>query len=136
MKKLVVNNELEVVDDILIVKVGSNTLISKEDVKRGEINQKSFDVIGDQLKRQRELGRKIIVVSSAAISAGMIETGTKIRPDKEIKENLPELQRLAASGWRTITNLWDDTLSPINTSNILFTRRELEFKKRERSFLM
>ncbi len=135
MKKLVVNNELEVVDDILIVKVGSNTLISKEDVKRGEINQKSFDVIGDQLKRQRELGRKIIVVSSAAISAGMIETGTKIRPDKEIKENLPELQRLAASGWRTITNLWDDTLSPINTSNILFTRRELEFKKERKKLL-
>ncbi len=127
--------KLEVIDDILLVKVGSSTLISNEDVERGEINHESFDIVGDQLIRQLEIGRKIIVFSSAAISAGMIETGTKNRPDKNIIENLPELQRLAASGWRTITNLWDDTLSPINTSNILVTRREFEIEKEKKNLL-
>jgi glutamate 5-kinase len=122
---------MEQIDNLLVVKVGTSTLISDEAIKYGEIDPKPFEIIGSEINKFHKHGKHIVLVTSGAITAGMIETNITKRPHK--KGKMPELQRLAAIGWRTILNSWSDALYPSTTSSMLLTRRELSEDKKEKN---
>lgn len=114
---------LEKLDDIIVVKVGTSTLTEKIDDKE-YLNLLTFREIGKQIIELADEGHHVVVVTSASITAGMIESNTKQRPDPE--SEIPESQRLSAIGWRNILNAWDDALPERITAGLLLTKHELE----------
>jgi glutamate 5-kinase len=84
------------------------------------INQEAFSSIGREISEDE--GR-IVLVSSAAIAAGIIAIGATINTDKEVA--MPELQRFAAVGWRHVHNRWADSIEGKETGGLLLTREEL-----------
>jgi glutamate 5-kinase len=113
----------EVINNVVVVKVGTNTLIKKNEDGSEQLDRSSFQRIGKQIISLQEQGTHVAVVSSAAITAGMVATGLKKRPDK--KKDMPGLQRLASIGWRHVLNEWDAALPGANIGELLLTQREL-----------
>lgn len=126
---------LEVIDDILVVKVGTSTLIADSCIEAGEIDTKPFEMIAEQLVRQQELGKNVILVTSGAIAVGMVKAGIKTRPDKKTEEGMVELQRLSTIGWGPLLNLWDDSFAPVLVAGMQLTHREFRNEKDRREFL-
>ena len=119
----------ENIDDVLVVKVGTSTLMKTEEGREG-LNHKAFQQIGQQVLRLKEEGQHVVIFSSGAVSAGMQATGSVDRPNS--KTDMPEIQRLASIGWRLVLNAWDNALSNVATGGILVTRRELDLSVPER----
>lgn len=123
----------EVIDNILVLKVGTNTLIRKDVNGSERLDKSSFERIGRQVLALQEKGQSVIIVSSAAITAGMIVAGLGSRPRKN--NEMIELQRLASIGWRHILNAWDSALGGKNIGELLLTRRELGMKSEREEVL-
>ncbi len=115
---------IEAINDVLVLKVGTNTLIEKQADGSERLDTDSFERIGRQVLALKEQGRHVVIVSSAAITAGMVETGLQSRPSKDTE--MPELQRLASIGWRLVLNSWGEALQPSHIGELLLTRHELE----------
>jgi glutamate 5-kinase len=111
------------VDDIVVVKVGTSTLTKKRADGSEELDVASFERIGQEILEIQKSGTHVVLVSSAAITAGMVETGSAARPSKE--SGMPELQRLASIGWRKILNAWDLATPGATVGELLLTRHEL-----------
>lgn len=109
--------------DILIIKVGTSTLTTEKKWETA-LDTESFSRIGSQIVDLQDEGYKPIIVSSAAITAGMVATRTLRRPGKE--RRMPELQRLASVGWRLILNEWDAALPGKTIGELLLTKNELD----------
>lgn len=116
-------NAMEVIDNVLILKVGTNTLIEKQADSSEKLDTASFERIGKQVLALQEQGQHVIIVSSAAITAGMVEAGMSIRPQKATE--MAKLQRLASIGWRHVLNEWDAALGRSHIGELLLTKREL-----------
>jgi glutamate 5-kinase len=115
--------------DILIIKVGTSTLTILDKHNNRTIDNDSFKRLGDQIHRLSNEGYGIIIVSSAAIAAGMANIGLTKRPDK--CSQMPELQRLASIGWSHILNSWSKSLKNHVIDELLLTNRELLEDTRE-----
>ncbi len=113
-----------IIDNVLVVKVGTNTLIEKSEDGSEKLDIRSFRRIGHQLIELKENGHNVVVVSSAAITAGMMATDLTVRPSKT--EGMANLQRLASIGWRHVLNVWGAALSDIAIGELLLTKHELE----------
>ncbi len=109
-------------DDILVVKVGTTTMF-RHDNGREVLDLTSFQRIGKQILKLRELGYHVAVVSSGSVTAGMEATATRVRPTGD--EAMPETQRLATIGWHHVLRAWEDALKPAVVGGLLITRREL-----------
>lgn len=109
-----------------VIKVGTNTLIERRDDGSERLDAASFRRIGRQVLQLREAGTGVVIVSSAAITAGMVATGLTTRPDMQTE--MPELQRLASIGWRHVLNAWDGALPGATIGELLLTQRELDFQ--------
>lgn len=109
----------EVIDNVDVVKVGTNVLVNKLVHGDERLNSQVFADIGRQAGGETNM----VIVSSAAITAGMLATHTTMRPDK--RTQMPELQRLASIGWRHILNEWDDALFRKTCGGLLLTKQEL-----------
>lgn len=108
--------------EIVVVKVGTSTVVSQ--TNRGEsFDVESFSRIGGEIETLQQDGYGVILVSSAAITGGMVRTGTHTRPAR--KTNMPELQRLASIGWRTVLNAWDEATPRMVVGELLLTRAAL-----------
>ncbi len=110
---------MEKLDNILIVKVGSSTVTAENN----RLDTASFERIGQQVLNLEIGGYLPVIVTSAAITAGMAATGMVERPSKE--SEMPGLQRLASIGWRYILNEWDGALVNKTTGGLLLTKNEL-----------
>lgn len=110
----------EIIEDVLVVKVGTNTLVEKLDDGSERLDSESFRLIGRQVLALRERGTQIILITSGAINAGSIATA-----ESRHGASMTELQRLAAVGWRHILNAWADALEGATTSSVLLTQHEL-----------
>lgn len=113
----------EIIDRITIVKVGTSTLVNQWDEGSEHLDTRAFSRIGEQVEELIEGGDRVGLVSSAFITAGMIEDGLDKRPNPET--DMPELQRLAALGGRMMLNAWADAVPNRKTPLLLLTNQEL-----------
>lgn len=116
----------EVIDNILVIKAGTSTLVETNETGAEYLDTATFQRLGGQIMTLQETGTNVVIVSSAAITAGMVEVGLTERPDK--KTEMPKLQRLASIGWKHVVNEWDDALPGKTLGGLLLTEPELGFE--------
>ncbi len=107
----------------LVVKIGTNVL-SRAD---GSLDVDRLTNLAEQIHRIRETGRKVAIVSSGAVGAGMSLLSLSERP-----RDLPHLQAAAATGQAHLIRLYDDCLRPhgYHAAQMLLTAND--FKTRAR----
>lgn len=107
----------------VIVKIGTNVLTTDND--RLDLNR--IQCIAHQIHRIQETGRRVVLVSSGAVGAGIGILGLNRRP-----ESLPELQATAAIGQPSLMRTWDDALARTGhrTAQLLLTGND--FRNRQR----
>jgi len=93
----------EVIDtaQTLVVKVGTNVLSRPDD----SLNEERIADLCEQIHRVRETGRRVVVVSSGAVGAGLGVLGLSERP-----RDLPHLQAAAATGQAQLIRQYDHAL--------------------------
>lgn len=109
---------MNIMNKILVLKVGTNTLVHQNGSET--LNQRIFQSLADQIKEMRTRGYEVVLVSSGAITAGMMHTNTSVRPEK-----MTARQRLAGVGWPIVATKWNKSLSGVTVFSTLLTRREL-----------
>lgn len=107
----------------VIVKIGTNVLTTEND--RLDLNR--IQCIADQIFRIQQTGRRVVLVSSGAVGAGIGILGLNKRPD-----SLPALQATAAIGQPLLMRTWNDALqkNELKTAQLLLTGND--FRNRER----
>lgn len=123
---------MQKIDNIVVVKIGSNTLVRKTSNDTETLDSKAFRTIAGQIKKLRAQGVHPILISSAAITAGMCYTGVSERPSKQ---DMPLLQRFASIGWRHVLNSWSEALPGDTVGELLLTEHELHLKSERQEAL-
>ncbi len=107
----------------VVIKVGTNVLTDST----GRIDRYRIVSLADQLHRVRQSGRKVVLVTSGAIGAGVGKLGLRKRPT-----DLPQLQACAAVGQSSLMQLYQESLAPhgIHTAQILLTAGDFDNRAR------
>lgn len=107
----------------IVVKVGTNVLSTDDD----RLDAGRIAALAEQLFRLCQAGKKVVLVSSGAIGAGMGLLGLKTRP-----KDLPHLQAAAATGQAHLIHMYDECLRPhgYHAAQLLLTAND--FKSRGR----
>ncbi|MCH8828290.1 MAG: glutamate 5-kinase [Planctomycetes bacterium] len=107
----------------LVIKVGTNVLSREDD----SLDAERIAVLVEQIERVLRTGRKVVVVSSGAVSAGMELLSLSHRP-----RDLPHLQAAAAAGQAYLIRLYDECLRKhgLHAAQLLLTAND--FKQRAR----
>lgn len=107
----------------LVVKVGTSVLSNADDT----LNLGRLRELAEEIHRVRETGRKVALVSSGAVGAGLGLMGLSRRPG-----DLPHLQAAAAIGQARLISHYDDCLSKhgCHAAQLLLTADD--FKNRGR----
>jgi glutamate 5-kinase len=118
-----VRQEVIALANTVVVKVGTNVL-TRED---GTLEPAHLQSLADQLHRLRASGRKVALVSSGAIGAGMGRLGLARRPT-----DLRQLQACAAIGQAFLMRAYEDCLArhDIPTAQILLTAGDFDSRGR------
>jgi glutamate 5-kinase len=118
-----VRQEIMTAADTIIVKVGSRVLTGED----GALDDARVAGIADQLAHLRLGGRKVVLVSSGAVAAGIGRLGWKRRPT-----DLAELQAAAAVGQSRLIESYNRALAPhgLNAAQILLTAEDLQHRTR------
>jgi glutamate 5-kinase len=108
---------------IVVVKVGTNVLADPS----GRLDRQRIQSLAEQLHRAQEGGRKIVLVTSGAIGAGVGKLALGKRPS-----DLPHLQACAAIGQTALMQLYQESLAPhgVQTAQILLTAGDFENRAR------
>ena len=106
-----------------VVKVGTNVLARPD----GTLDPARFQALADQIARLRDAGRKVCLVSSGAIGAGVGRLGLAKRPS-----DLRQLQACAAIGQALLMRAYEDCLARhgIPTAQILLTAGDFDSRHR------
>lgn len=107
----------------IVVKVGTNVLSCEDD----SLDVGRVAALAEQIHRVRQSGRKVVVVSSGAVGAGISLLNLSGRP-----RDLPHLQAAAATGQSYLIRQYDDSLRQhgYHAAQLLLTAED--FKHRER----
>src|SRR5437763_8016138 len=107
----------------VVIKVGTNVLADAA----GQLDRHRIQSLADQLHRVRAGGRKVVLVSSGAIGAGVGKLGLGKRPS-----DLPHLQACAAVGQSALMQLYQQSLTPhgVHTAQILLTAGDFDNRLR------
>src|SRR5215208_4201908 len=107
----------------VVVKVGTNVLADPT----GRLDRHRIQSLADQLHCVRSGGRKVVLVSSGAIGAGVGKLGLGKRPT-----DLPHLQACAAVGQTALMQLYQESLTPhgVHTAQILLTAGDFDNRLR------
>ncbi|MDY3557535.1 glutamate 5-kinase [Gemmata sp. JC673] len=107
----------------VVIKVGTNVLADPT----GRLDRHRIDSLADQLHRIRAGGRKVVLVTSGAIGAGVGKLGLGRRP-----ADLAHLQACAAVGQSALMQLYQESLSRygVHTAQILLTASDFENRAR------
>jgi glutamate 5-kinase len=118
-----VRQEIMAAADTVVVKVGSRVL-TRDD---GALDDARVAAVADQLAKLRLDGRKVVLVSSGAVAAGLGRLGWKRRPT-----DLAELQAAAAVGQSRLIESYNRALAPhgINAAQVLLTAEDLHHRTR------
>src|SRR5258708_3448138 len=110
----------KIIQRVDVVKPGTNVLTKKQgDIPVG-LDLRTFRNVGRQASASKA---NMVIVSSAAIAAGMIAAKSQVRPNRLTE--MPELQRMSSKGWRHIHNAWDESIERKETGGVLLTRQDL-----------
>lgn len=122
---MVDSRRVEVVSqaDTVVIKVGTNVLADPA----GNLDRHRIQSLADQLNRIRQSGRKVVLVTSGAIGAGVGKLGLGKRPT-----DLAHLQACAAVGQATLMQLYQESLAPhgVQTAQILLTASDFDNRAR------
>jgi len=93
----------------------------------GQLNRDRIQSLADQVQRVRAMGRRVALVSSGAIGAGVGKLGLGKRP-----ADLPHLQACAAVGQSALMQLYQECLTPfgIHTAQLLLTAGDFDTRAR------
>ena len=108
---------------IVVVKVGTNVLTHEN----GLLNIDRIEFLVDDLLSVRALGKKVLLVSSGAIGAGMGRLGLTKRPTGN-----PQLQAIAAIGQSKLMEAYEELLTRSNaiSAQVLLTADDLSNRRR------
>src|SRR5262245_19968266 len=109
--------------ETVVVKVGTNVLTDAN----GLLDRRRMQSLADQIGRVHAAGRKVALVSSGAIGAGVGRMGLGKRPT-----DLPHLQACAAVGQCALMQAWEDCLARhgIPTAQVLLTAGDFDSRTR------
>src|SRR5437660_169315 len=109
--------------DLVVVKVGTNVLADPS----GALDRGRIAALADQLARLRSGGRRVALVSSGAIGAGVGRLNLGKRP-----ADLPHLQACAAVGQSALMQTYQECLAPygIHPAQILLTAGDFDSRAR------
>jgi glutamate 5-kinase len=118
-----VRQEVIALAHTVVVKVGTNVLTRAD----GALEPARVQALADQLQRLRSTGRKVALVSSGAIGAGMGRLGLGKRP-----ADLRQLQACAAVGQTFLMRAYEDCLAKhqIPTAQLLLTAGDFDNRAR------
>jgi glutamate 5-kinase len=107
----------------VVVKVGTNVLTRPD----GALEPARLQLLADQLQRLRASGRKVALVSSGAIGAGVGRLGLGTRPT-----DLRHLQAAAAVGQALLMRAYEDCLARhgVPTAQLLLTASDFDSRSR------
>ena len=105
----------------LVVKVGSRVLTRSD----GQLNEDRIAKLAEEIHQVMATGRKVALVSSGAVAAGMGRLGLKSRPS-----DLPHLQAVAAVGQSILVEAYERSLRTFgrHAAQVLLTRQDLEHR--------
>ncbi|HEX4610538.1 MAG TPA: glutamate 5-kinase [Urbifossiella sp.] len=106
-----------------VIKVGTNVLADPA----GRLDADRIRSLADQLHRVRTAGRRVVLVTSGAIGAGVGKLGLGRRP-----ADLPQLQACAAVGQSALMQLYQESFAPhgVHTAQILLTAGDFDSRAR------
>jgi len=115
--------EIAAAASIWIVKIGTRVLTTEE----GLLNQERVSALAEELHDLMQAGRKVCLVSSGAVGAGMGRLGLKKRPT-----DLSHLQAVAAVGQTALVEAYDRSLRAHgrHAAQILLTADDLDNRTR------
>lgn len=107
----------------IVVKIGSNVLTDAD----GRVDEKIIGGLARQVAGLCRNGREIILVTSGAVSTGMVRMGLSRRPN-----SLPQLQAAAAVGQSQLMNLYAGQFRAegMEVAQILLTADDLKVRQR------
>ncbi|MFO0847912.1 MAG: glutamate 5-kinase [Gemmataceae bacterium] len=107
----------------VVVKVGTNVLADPS----GRLDFPRIQALADQLQRVRAGGRRVALVSSGAIGAGVGKLNLGKRPT-----DLPHLQACAAVGQTALMQLYQEALDPhgVLPAQVLLTAADFDSRPR------
>ncbi len=108
---------------IVVVKVGTRVLTHKD----GTLDESRIARLAEELNEIRETGRRVILVSSGAVGAGMSQLGMSRRPT-----DLATLQAVAAVGQTNLIESYDRTFRKHgrHAAQVLLTAEDLDDRQR------
>jgi glutamate 5-kinase len=108
---------------VIVIKAGSRVLVDET----GHPDSKKIGRLVKQIARIQKEGKKVILVSSGAIAAGVEALGLKTRP-----KTLPELQMAAAVGQTRLMTLYEQLFSKegCTAAQVLLTHGDLRKRAR------
>src|SRR5277367_56315 len=123
MVRDLVRDELVVSARTWVVKVGTSVLTGPE----GTLDQARIDHLSEQLSAVMASGRKVALVSSGAVGAGIGQLGLARRP-----ENLRQLQAAAAIGQAYLIRAYDEGLRRHgrHAAQLLLTHEDFDSRSR------
>src|SRR5438876_6612302 len=118
-----VRQEVIALAHTVVVKVGTNVLTAAD----GRLAPERLQSLADQVQRLREQGRKVALVSSGAIGAGVGRLGLDKRPS-----DLRHLQACAAVGQGFLMRAYEECLGRhgTHTAQILLTAGDFDNRAR------
>jgi glutamate 5-kinase len=118
-----VRQEVIALAHTVVVKVGTNVLTSHD----GRLDPSRLQALADQLHRVRQAGRKVVLVSSGAIGAGLGRLGLGRRPT-----DLRHLQGCAAIGQGLLMRAYQECFDrhATHTAQILLTAGDFDNRSR------
>jgi glutamate 5-kinase len=107
----------------MVIKIGTSVLSNDDDT----LNVARIKTLVEQVNRVQQTGRKVVLVSSGAVGAGLGLLGLNQRPN-----DLPRLQAAAAAGQTHLIQLYNDCLAKhgYRAAQLLLTAND--FRNRER----
>jgi glutamate 5-kinase len=118
-----VRQEVVATAHTVVVKVGTNVLTGPD----GTLDRGRVQALADQVQRLRLAKRKVVLVSSGAIGAGVGQLGLGKRPT-----DLRHLQACAAVGQSVLMRAYTEALTPhgVHPAQILLTAGDFDHRAR------
>src|SRR5947209_19626862 len=118
-----VRQEVIALAHTVVVKVGTNVLTGAD----GRLDRGRLQALTEQVQRVRQGGRKVVLVSSGAIGAGMGKLGIERRPT-----DLRHLQACAAVGQGFLMRAYEECLAQYGShaAQILLTAGDFDNRTR------
>ena len=115
--------EVTATADLVVVKVGTRVVTLPD----GKLNKQRISDLAEQICKIEETGRRVVLVSSGAVGAGMSELGLEHRPT-----DVATLQAVAAIGQTKLIQHYEHTLRKHgrHAAQVLLTADDLDVRSR------